>query len=116
MKSFLISLGVLLCVIALIIVNCIYINGVTDKLAKATENLTQGTGIDELCAIWEHEKFAVCLSTTHRATDDVEKYIQILKTKVENSSFDDFEEHKKMLLIAIEEIKKTEEVSLNAIF
>lgn len=117
MKSFVISLSVLSVIIAAIVLNCIYINNVTDSLIFMTENLTkEEESIKQLSEKWDKEKFCVCISTTHRATDDVEKNIEILKTKIEKSNFDDFEEYKKMLIIALEEVKKVEEVSLNAIF
>ena len=63
MKSFVISLSVLSVIVGAIVLNCIYINNVTDSLISMTENLTkEEESIKQLSEKWDKEKFCVCIS------------------------------------------------------
>ena len=67
-----------------------------------TESMNEMTS---LVNFWDKRKIFVCLSIPHRISDELEKNLQLFKTKVFFNTKYDFEETRQLLLNSIEEMK-----------
>ena len=112
MKAFISALAALGIMVGLIIINCVYINRQSEKLKDLADDIEENeNAIYEIKDLWEKEKFKICLSTPHKTTDEIEKYINLIIENPENLI-----EYKTLLLDAIDEIKKHETISFDSIF
>ena len=112
MKAFICSLAALGLMVGIIGLNCVYINKQAEKFREMANDIeTNENAIYEIKELWEKEKFKISLSTPHKTTDDIEKYINLIIENPQNSK-----EYKTLLLDAIDEIKKHETISFDSIF
>jgi hypothetical protein len=87
-------------------------------MTNETSEITLSS-IDKVTALldyWNKRRIFISLSVPHRISDELEKNLQLLKTKVMNETKSDFEEIKQLLLNSIEELRIHAGISADALF
>lgn len=120
MKSFVISIVTLLLVFGVIIWNFFYINNIYAYMSETVTELSQDEAskikVDILWESWKKKGVLIALSVPHRISDDIEKNLTILRSRVHEGSKSDFLEAKELLLNSIEEMRIHAGASLDSIF
>lgn len=121
MRDFYISVAVLGVFVVFIILNCIYINSVADELNKMVYELPATSGMhckkqaDEISKYWTTCKKIVCISVSSqdisRLSDAVDQLCSY--ATIEHSA--DYTATIKILLNAIEQMRRLEKISLDNI-
>ncbi len=117
MKAFVISLLILGVIIALIMINGIYVSNKTDELECIALTLTPETS-DEfftLYNMWSEIERIFCLSISHKDIDNLNIALSVLKEKYESKEDDGFYEYKALLINYIREIRNKEALSLDTV-
>jgi len=120
MKAFVISIVTLLLVFGVIIWNFLYINNIYAYMSETVTELSQDEAsmvkVDELWKSWKRKSVLIALSVPHRISDEVERNLTILRSRVHEGSRADFLEAKELLLNSIEEMRIHAGASLDSIF
>ncbi len=120
MKSFVISIVTLLLVFGVIIWNFFYINNIYAYMSEAVTELRQDEAskieVDKLWKNWKKKSTIIALSIPHRISDELEKNLTVLRSRVYEGSKSDFLEAKELLLNSIEEMRIHAGASLDSIF
>ena len=120
MKSFVISIVTLLLVFGVIIWNFFYINNIYAYMSEVVTELHQDEEskikVEELWKSWKKKSVLIALSVPHRISDELERNLTILKSRVQEGSKSDFLEAKELLLNSIEEMRIHAGASLDSIF
>ena len=119
MKAFLFSVGVLLLMCALVICNNIYISSVTDKMlshANRISSFDDTDSLDALCRLWEDNKIIISVSVPHKESDELEKSLVILKTRIQDNDAAELNEAIALLKRSIDEITVHATVSIDNVF
>ena len=116
MKSFIISISVLLCLIGSTIGNAIYISNVTDSLLKeASEIEAREESVAEFATLWEKHKPFIKISSSFEETNRIDEAIVILKEKAKTNSIYGFYEERGLLVEYITKIQRDEQINLDNI-
>ena len=129
MKSLLISVILFVALIVCIFLNVWYIRQSSDYITETIQKLNTTDIIDvnnmdenrsdrlaELENFWEENKNRIGLSVSFRELDHFEELLVELRWAYENRDEDEFQKYCALLLDAIEEITRTEKLSIENIF
>ncbi|MBQ9743786.1 MAG: hypothetical protein IJW19_01535 [Clostridia bacterium] len=120
MKSFVISILTLAIICGVIIWNYVYINKIYDYMNETVNalecNEVSAIKVDELWSFWKKKSIVIAISIPHRVSDDLERNLVILRTKLKEGSNYEFEESKSLVLNSIEEMRIHAGASLDSIF
>lgn len=119
MKAFLSSALALILLCALVIWNGIFISDVTRDMkghAEKIDSIEDISELEKLEELWEKNKFIICISVPHRETDELEKNLQILRTKLENKTDTELAETVSLTVKAIDEIEIHGALSIDTVF
>ena len=117
MKAFLFSSVAVVLLVALIVINGIYLSKVTDELEKMALELTEGDtdAVLSLQEYWKGHENIVCFSVSHNDVDDLNIAIEVIIEKCKSGEVDGFYEYKARLLNSIVEIRNKERVHFHNI-
>lgn len=116
MKTFIISLTIILLMVAFTAVNSVFFVKIADELILLAESAVDSAGANELLKCWERNKLFLSLSTSGREMDRIESSIISLLTEAGNLPSFEVESQKSLLIYYIEEIRRDEIVSFDSIF
>ncbi|MBQ8392407.1 MAG: hypothetical protein IJX51_01415 [Clostridia bacterium] len=120
MKSFAISILTLAIICGVIIWNYAYINKIYNYMNETVNSLecneVSAAKAEELWRFWKKKNIVIALSIPHRVSDELERNLVVLRTKLKNGSNYEFEESKSLVLNSIEEMRIHAEASLDSIF
>ena len=121
MKAWIASLCLFLLLIGVIIANAIYVHRVTDHLREATEALVfdEASTADALDALWEYwnrHRALIALSIGFRELDHVCETMISLRASYDTRSASDFEQYRRLLADAADEISRLERFSVENLF
>ena len=108
MKTFVFSTIALAILCAIVIWNCFYIKDVCNELSEQADNInsiSDAEEVDKLEELWEKNKFLICISVPHKETDELERNLILLKTKIKTQNEMEFKETLSLVLWSIDEIK-----------
>lgn len=116
MKSFIISLAVVISIFLLTIFNSIYINEAIDELTVSASKLTPTeSSINQLISQWDKVGFAIRLSSSHKETHRIDEALEVLLAKVKSDTVAGFYEERALLIEYLHQIKEDESVSFESI-
>ena len=120
MKAFIISIVTLLLVFGVIIWNFFYIINIYEYMSQTVTGLepdeASRKSVDEVWNTWRKKSIIIAISIPHRISDELEKNLIILKSKVYEGTNMGFEESKQLLLNSIEEMRIHAGASIDSIF
>ena len=117
MKSFIVSITILLCLIGLTVANSLYINNVTNSLLEMASGIEANTdSVASFSTFWEKHKPFIKISSSFEETNRIDEAIVILKEKAKNAGIYGFYEERGLLIEYITKIQKDERISLDNIF
>lgn len=118
MKSFYIALCVLILLVATIVLNCIYINKVSNDLVSVIEEIKNASPndlaskIDDLEGIWSNEKIKISTSIGYVTINKIDDTISSIKAACEEQSLYDFKNYLSILENAVRELTRLENFSV----
>ncbi len=118
MKSFYIALCVLILLVATIVLNCIYINNVSNRILFAIEEIKKAeingskAIIDELDRLWNEEMIKISMSVGYITINKIDDTISSLKVACDEESQYDFYNHISILENAVSELSRLENFSV----
>ena len=121
MKTFIISTAIFLALIAIIIINYIYINDSADKLDDMAKAIIPGSeNIDEsitkLEKLWDKIRFKLELSTNHSLINEIGIKISNIRLLANDSANLQLTKELMLLREKIKELRRLERLSLENIF
>ena len=120
MKSFIISVILLILIFGVIIWNFFYINNIYVDLTKAVNALSNDpsslSDAKKIYEYWKSKQTVIALSVPHRISDEIEKNLLTLIGKLSESSPGGFEEARLLTLNSIEEMIVHAGISADSIF
>ena len=117
MKSFIVSISVILCLIGLTIGNAIYIDNVTSALLSEADILeVQGESTVHFSEQWEKHKPFIKISSSFEEVNRIDEAISVLLVKSKQNEAHGFYEEKALLIDYLTKIQMDETVSLDNIF
>ena len=117
MKASIISICVFLVLVLGIIGNGVYINYITKDLTEQIAEL-EPEEYQELNSTYEHwskHHFYICFSSPHDKTDKIEECFRVMLEKSRNGEDEGFYEYRALLLNYVDEIKRVQALSFDAI-
>ena len=120
MKAFAASIVLFFTVIALTVINAVYISSITDQMKSLSQAVCEASdtekAISELSEYWEtHEKY-VSLSAGLRDLDKVTEEILKLRAACQSDNEHGKLQSCRLLIDALDDIKKHERFSMDSIF
>ncbi len=122
MKYFIIALACLVAVVGIIIFNCIYINGVSQRLLSYIDqaeqiDVAQSSDITKtIYDFWDKEFGKVSLSVRYSEIDKVDDHVAMLLAASESCDADEYKKALELLRGAAEEIARLEQLKFSNIF
>ena len=119
MRGFIISIALLLTVLALVIINAIYINKTIDRMTEIADDVKANTSeeaINELYEYWETHRYFVALSVSLREIDSVTENLLNLKTACAEKNSWLINQSYSLFINSLEDIRRYEELSSLALF
>ena len=122
MKYFIIAIVCLIAVIGIIIFNCIYINGVSQKLLSYIEqaeqiDVSQSSDITKtIYDFWDKEFGKVSLSVRYSEIDRVDDHVAMLVAASKSLDDEGYKKALELLRGAAEEIARLEQLKFSNIF
>lgn len=117
MRASIISLCIFVILVLVVIFNGVYINFITDDLVNEVMELDIES-YEEVLAVyekWSNHHFYICLSSPHDKTDKVEECFRVILEKAKGGEKEGFFEYRALLLNYIEDIKRVQSFSIDAI-
>ena len=113
MKSFIVSLIIILLMIVLVIVNATYINNICKKMLLELDNINDS--ISSFKEEWKRNMFFVSLSSSHREINKINEQITLLEEALENDNAIKVNEIRELIKLYIEEISNHERLHIDNI-
>ena len=116
MKGFLATVGIFALVLGVIMANKMYLTTTSTALLRQAESLReempQDTDrIDRLQSVWQQNKDIMQISVTHKRIDTVTDLIDALRAYAVSRDEVEYKKTAALLINALEEIKRFEELS-----
>ena len=119
MKIFAVSLLLLISMVALVVINALYIERTIDRmieLSDASRNNKSAESLDELCRYWESHRSFIALSVSLREIDSVTENLLNIKSAFSEGNEWMLEQSYALFLNALEDIRRYEKIALINIF
>lgn len=120
MKSFIISIIILLLIFGIIIWNFFYINNIYENMEKSVKELKHDSSslprAEKIYEYWKSKQTVIALSVPHRISDEIEKNLLTLIGKLSEESSTGFDEARLLTLNSIEEMIVHAGISADSIF
>ena len=114
MKGFIISCFIIILVFALVIINSLCVNNVTNKLIQKVETLdTSYESYLSLENLWKKNSFLLKISSSTKETDKIDDVLSTIESLYKIGDFSSLEEKKSLLINYIRLIKEHEKVSFD---
>ena len=117
MKASIVSLCVLFSLIVVITLNGFYINRTTKDLTSEIEaiEINDQEKLEKSYQHWSKHHFYICLSSPHEKTDKIEECFLVMLEKSNKNEAEGFYEYKVLLLNYINDVKRLQMLTLDAI-
>lgn len=116
MKGFIATVCIFVVLSGIILINKSYLTTTSTELLRQAETLREGIpenmgDIDRLQAAWERNKDVIQISVTHKRIDTVTDLIDSLRAYALSGDGVEYEKTAALLINALEEIRRFEELS-----
>lgn len=116
MKSFLISVCVVVIIFASVIVNSFLVKHSTVELIEKVSSLDDNyESYDSLVKLWGDKSFLLNISASAKETDKIEDMISAIGSHYKTADFSGFEEKKSLLINYIRLIQSHEKINIENI-
>ncbi len=120
MKSFVISIVILILIFGVIIWNFFYINNIYVNMTEAVNALSGDSSslpeAERIYEYWKSKQTVIALSVPHRISDEIEKNLLTMIGRLSEDSPEGFEEARLLALNSIEEMIVHAGISADSIF
>ena len=117
MKASIISICVLFFLVGIIIANGFYIRYTTQDLISEIEaiEIDDKEALEKSYEHWSRHHFYICLTSPHEKTDKIEECYLVMREKSKKNEDEGFYEYKVLLLNYINDVKRLQMLTLDAI-
>lgn len=117
MKSLIFSIILFITLIALVIINSVYIHSICKKALNILNSVTPNdeAGVDQLCDLWHKHSLIFSISVHNSQIERMNELVEGLKSAVAKGDGAEFYEYRSLLSELLEELYKSEEISFQSI-